>query len=237
MTDNYVHLISPVHYNQIPDIRFQMPPPKTQLLGLGRILVQHDVHDHFGVHLLHRHFELEDGTVLFNNHVDDRTEISGMVDIQDLDTAKLHPHCFLLDDNGEFVSYEYEDVGDYDGTIPKSLTTDLTEYLVANNLQRVLALEKVGPGAVESGLYWGEYPLHETATIRKVVSDKAAEDKRVGIVGKPTGWVFHQEAGGVVTCENTCFWGGASSCTCGCLQGSSCNCSSCPGEGGCPAPA
>jgi hypothetical protein len=201
MPDNHVYILPSSQYNQIADIHDQAVPPTSQLLGVGKILVQHDMHRKLGVHLLHRHFAINEGMIILNSLDGEAREIAQMTDIAVVDITKLRAHGYMLDHDSIFVPYEYEESSAPVDSVPQPALDDLAEYLVANNLQHVLAIEKINPDVAHSGIFMAEYNLHKTGTYRKLVQRKDEIGR-----GKPTAWVFDVGDDGEVTCENICIY-------------------------------
>lgn len=185
-------------YNQIPHIDDQPAPSISQLLGLGEIIVRHNLEARFGLHLLHRHFEIKENTVMFN-YVDEEKEISSMTSLSDIDEGKIRPQCFLFDRDAGFISYEYGYDEDRDATIPEPLATDLAGHFAENNIGHLLAIERIDGNT--KGLC-AEFPYGEFATFRTPVNSH----DRTPDVATDTAWIFRKAADGSIALETTCYW-------------------------------
>jgi len=189
-------------YNEIVRIEDQAKPEISQLLGIGKILVDHKLNEQYGVHLLHRHYDIDDGTIIFN-YSEGGKQFSKMTNVSDLDDNKLSPDCFLFDgnDNG-FVPFEYGYGNTKDAIkLPMSLQKELAAYFTANHLAHLLAIERLNPDAVAK--YWCEHPAGETATYRVPV-DKSLVEGSTGGCNTPTAWLFHESKDAAVGVELTC---------------------------------
>jgi len=189
-------------YNQIPHIDDQAIPSIAQLLSVGEILVRHNVHTQFGVHLLHRHFEIDDETIMFG-FLDGDREYSKMTKVAALDTQKLHPQCFLFDGNDGFIPYEYKYDERSDGLtmLPSPLSDDLSKHFKANDLEHLFAIERIlADGPDLNSRFCREYPAEDFATFRIPVDDGMQD------IDKDTAWIFQETNDGLVTVQTTCQW-------------------------------
>jgi len=192
--------ISASRFNQIPHIDDQSIPSISQLLGIGEILVYHKANDRFGVHLLHRHFEIDNDTVMFG-FVDGDKEYSKMTKLSDLDPQKLRPQCFLFDSNEGFVPYEYKYGDGQSEILPALLSEDLGKHFMVNNLQHLFAIERLQPSASRADApFCREYPAEAFATVRVPVEDG------IQALDKDTAWVFRAGEDGQIITRTTCSW-------------------------------
>lgn len=123
-------------YNSLPTIMQQSPPSDAHLEGLGALLVSHGVHNHLGISLLHRHYVLKDDAVM----VHDGLRCSPVAPAAT--PSSLGGASFFLHD-GSFQAFEYEQE-DEEADIPSAFLEDLARYLVANGLEKNIALSKLG---------------------------------------------------------------------------------------------
>ena len=65
-------IIYPSDFNAIPDIHNQVdfPNDPTLVTALGDVFQKYDVHERFGLHLLHRHFILPENCLMLKSKVD-----------------------------------------------------------------------------------------------------------------------------------------------------------------------
>jgi hypothetical protein len=109
------------------------------LIGLGKIFVKHGVTSNFGVHLLHRHFPIPDGSVMLYDNRDPDMEICWVTPLDRTIHAELRGRTFKVNDSGQFVPYEY-DIGD-DFQVSNEFLAELSDEIQKNGQQDVLALE------------------------------------------------------------------------------------------------
>ena len=184
-------------YNQIPHIDDQDIPSTSQLLGIGEIIVRHNLESHFGVHLLHRHFKIHQDTIIFKS-VEGEKEVASMTNLSNLDDEKIRPQCFLFDRGAGFLSYEYAYDDEGVSIIPEPLAMDLMRHFTQNDIGHLLAIEKINGNAERLSR---EYPHGEFATFRMQVD----EDKTLDI-NTDTAWIFRKLPDGSVAPQTTCYW-------------------------------
>ncbi|KAK0717796.1 hypothetical protein B0T26DRAFT_599220, partial [Lasiosphaeria miniovina] len=129
-------------YNTLRGDADQLPVKEEHLQQLAELFVKYGVDKVFGIHLIHGHFNIEEGNVLVG---EDTTEPlcrwTKPVAIGSLDLDNLYGHTFVVTDKG-FRPYEY-----LVGALPNltDLSNDflpeLVSFLQKNNLTEVLALE------------------------------------------------------------------------------------------------
>ena len=191
--------ISSNRYNQIPHIDDQGIPAHSYLVGVGEIITRHNLQSQFGVHLLHRHFNVSPDTVIFQS-VDGGKEISRMTDLKDLDATRISPQCFLFDGEAGFISYEYAYDDSTPSLIPEPLASELATHFAQNeHLSQLLAIEKIN-GNTEA--VYREHPYGEFATYRVEVHD----EDRTPDVATDTAWCFRKLENGAVSVQRTCQW-------------------------------
>jgi len=131
-------------YNQLQDISAQPTEVSEQHLeGLAQILVCHDVHNRFGIHLIHSHFKLDECSIMLRTPIPERSGYwTRQVDISKVDLHDIHGHVFALGSNGHFMAYEYGTgpASDMSTFGPKFLC-DVVQYLTSNKLDDILGLE------------------------------------------------------------------------------------------------
>ncbi|KAG5763955.1 hypothetical protein H9Q72_007972 [Fusarium xylarioides] len=102
--------------NGLPQPEEQPEISDTTLKNLGELFVRHDAHDAFGIHLLHAHFQVPEGNVLYG--------------------IQVQP-------NGAFVPYEFQEgeAPSKAAKVPKAFFQELAEFLHLNNLAGLVALQ------------------------------------------------------------------------------------------------
>jgi len=186
-------------YNQISHIDDQAIPSLSYLVGIGEIIARHNLESQFGVHLLHRHFNISPETIIFKA-VDGEKEISSMTCLTDLDATRISPQAFLFDGEAGFISYEYAYDDSTASRIPEPLASELAIHFMQNqNLRHLLAIEKIN-GRTEK--VYREYPHGEFATYRVEIDD----EDRIPDVATDTAWCFRKLTDGAVSVQRTCSW-------------------------------
>lgn len=170
------------------------------LKHLGELFVRHEAHDTFGIHLLHTHFLVPEGCVLYGTQV----QVSGNsescwtkpVSVKELATKPIHGHVFHLQPNGTFVPYEFQE-----GEPPSKLASvssaffqDLAEFLHLNNLADLVALQLL------------DGPRERTYTELLVGPQSTLMMDTKDVLGfEPakitTGWLFQVGNDGVISCK------------------------------------
>ena len=132
-------LISAKDFNSIPYLHTQKPfPAAATVAALGNLFFRHHVHDRFGIHLLHRHYEIPEDHIVLKSQVDDEISLTKIEPVKALDTDKLRGVLYRLADNG-FQAYEFEYGAEPE--IPPDFLKELTEFLLSNKLEDLIALD------------------------------------------------------------------------------------------------
>jgi hypothetical protein len=113
------------------------------LQELASLFKRFNVQDKFGMHLIHGHFQLDEGNVMVGTAL---TSVRGCwtkpTSITDLEPAEIHGHIFRLTESGEMQAYEYREgpTTNLEGVDP-AFFHELVKYLQANDLTNLLGLE------------------------------------------------------------------------------------------------
>ncbi|KAK1976169.1 hypothetical protein LZ30DRAFT_735293 [Colletotrichum cereale] len=135
--------LSSLTYNLLPDDGDQPEVQQVHLQKLADLFKRFNVQDKFGMHLIHGHFQLEEGNIMLGTAL---ASVRGCwtkpTRITDLKPAEIHGHIFRLTESGEMQAYEYRDgpTTNLDGVDP-AFFQELVEYLCVNNLTKMLGLE------------------------------------------------------------------------------------------------
>ena len=92
----------------IPEIEDQVQLSFEQLQALRDILKGHNVQDKFGLHLLHRHYEMSENAIAMTARIDDDIEITKATSIAEIDHTVIRGQFYRLNEKGQFQAYEYE---------------------------------------------------------------------------------------------------------------------------------
>ncbi|POR32585.1 Uncharacterized protein TPAR_07209 [Tolypocladium paradoxum] len=187
-------MLSSAAYNQLPDDENQPDPSEHHLQELARLFMRYDVQNKFGLHLIHGHLSIPDGTVMFGRSF---TGPDGFwtkpTNVDDLNLGYIHGHIFMLSsDGGGFVPYEYREGLPIEMTgVDTAFFAELAQYLKDNSLAGLLGLQALcgepPEDMVEFVLDGGEgtVMLHRTAA-------------NYGRSYKVTDWRVQQQEGGIV---------------------------------------
>lgn len=134
-------------YNSLPQPEEQPGISDTTFKDLGELFVRRDAYDSFGIHLLHAHFPVPEGNVLYGIQV----QVSGNsescwtkpVSAKELAAMPIHGHVFHLQPNGAFVPYEFQEgeAPSKAAKVSKVFFQELADYLHLNNLADLVALQ------------------------------------------------------------------------------------------------
>jgi hypothetical protein len=134
-------------YNILPHPEEQAEVTDSTLKALGELFVRHRVRDIFGIHLLHSHFAVPEGTALLGIRfqVSEASQAcwTKPVSVEELATKSIHGHVFRLQSDRTFVPYEFQEGGaasEAAGTEP-AFFHELADFLHRNNLANLVALQ------------------------------------------------------------------------------------------------
>lgn len=137
---------SSLAYNLLPDDRDQPDVQQAHLQELASLIKRYNVHDKFGIHLIHRHFQVDEGNVMLGTAL---TSVRGFwtkpTSITHLNPTEIHGHIFRLAGSGEMQAYEYREgpTTNLDSVDP-AFFQEFIEYLQANDMTNLLGLEVLG---------------------------------------------------------------------------------------------
>ncbi|OJD13764.1 hypothetical protein AJ78_05814 [Emergomyces pasteurianus Ep9510] len=163
-------------YNKLLDDSAQPPVADEHITHLAEIFVHHNAHDVLGIHLIHGHFNIPEGTV---------------TDIDRIDPTSVHGHIFALTKDG-LCAYELQD-----GPLPNlshvgpRFLNDFTDYIVKNNLAGLIGLQVLGWGARSMS----ELILDQGTVMLDSSCVKNTEPTRI------TGWRFESVNGNPRVCS------------------------------------
>ncbi|KAI0487153.1 hypothetical protein F4859DRAFT_502388 [Xylaria cf. heliscus] len=178
------------------DVANSLPQPEEQpdifdttLKNLGELFVRHGAHDAFGIHLLHSHFQVPKGKVLY------RTQVQP-ISAKELTTKPIHGHVFSLQPNRAFVPYEFQEgeAPSNAAEVPKAFFQKLAEFPQLNNLAGLVALQVL------------DGPKDQTNTELLVGSQSTPIMNTKEVLGfRPaqitTGWSFQVGEDGIISCK------------------------------------
>ena len=168
--------------------------PLEHLQGVGEILCRHGLQSLFGVSLLHRHDDLQEGSAMVHSRPDSHTDICQMVPVGGETALSRHSPClYHLNQKRQWQSLEFDrrSERDVDLAIPgDGFWRQTRSFLEAHQLENVLAVSRLSP----DGQFWIEALLENgTGTIsRRVPRDQYVHTGSGRVV---TEWAFHKEEG------------------------------------------
>ncbi|TQN70587.1 hypothetical protein CSHISOI_04880 [Colletotrichum shisoi] len=135
--------LSSLAYNLLPDDGDQPEVQQVRLQKLADLFKRFNVEDKFGMHLIHGHFQLDEGTVMLGTAL---ASVRGCwtkpTRITDLKSTEIHGHIFRLTEAGDMRAYEYRDGPPTNlDSVDPTFFHELVEYLRVNNLTEILGLE------------------------------------------------------------------------------------------------
>lgn len=185
--------IATAHYHKIKDFTEQEHEiPLTTLATLASLFVKHQVHNHFGISLLHRHQDTNIGSVMVHSKLQILDQEVDICQAKTFDSRLFHACSYFLDEDMGFLPYEYS-TEDHGASAECLFLDELACFLLENKLQTVLALccasksispwfeysipDNSGTIAVQNPLQvqldlveaeWNFHPLKDTITITTV---------------------------------------------------------------------
>ncbi|KAF3480213.1 uncharacterized protein GIQ15_05560 [Arthroderma uncinatum] len=174
-------------YNTLLDDSEQPPIADKHIANLAEIFVRNDAEKVFGIHLIHGHFKIPQGTVILGtNFKDPSLRWARVTSIDKVDPLRVHGHIFALTKDG-LCAYELQDgpLPDLSGVRPQFLDSFIN-YLVKNDLTSVIGLQVLGC----SNCSMSELILDQGT----VMLDSSCVKNPV--LSRITGWKF-EEVGGI----------------------------------------
>ncbi|KAK0721882.1 hypothetical protein B0T26DRAFT_850133 [Lasiosphaeria miniovina] len=138
-------MFSPPRYNSLKDDADQPYVDDTHTQNLAALFVRHNAENVFGVHLIHGHFQIAEGTVMVGtNFRNPDVRWAKPTDSNKLEGSSIHGHIFVLTDSG-FRAYEFQDGPPPDLTaVDENFLAEFSGYIVANNLTGLIGLQVLG---------------------------------------------------------------------------------------------
>lgn len=170
VTDNSVLdvAILPAHEfnSSIADIhdQYDLPTDPVIVAALADVFQKHNVQECFGIHLLHRHFILPDGHIMFKPPpVESDISLTKITKVDVVDINKIRGTLYFLNDRGKFQAYEFEYGNPLE--IPSAFLKDLSSRLKEFDLEKVVALDVSGGTVNRTFPKSLEYTIGNFATV------------------------------------------------------------------------
>lgn len=190
-------------YNSLPLINNGTAPPlQNELDALGDIIRKHGLEDHFGLHLVHRHFAIPDEHVLASVLTNDGCEVHVPVPKSQLGESFEGVH-FMLTPEGQYRPFEFAPKSKRKDGIqqqqedvtpdPESFLTEFTARLRQMQLADTIALtiaDKQSQREVVGDAWTVHYHCEESTAACRAARTIA------------TGWRCERGVPGVIECTN-----------------------------------
>ncbi|KLU90687.1 hypothetical protein MAPG_10539 [Magnaporthiopsis poae ATCC 64411] len=175
--------------SRVLTMRPSLTSPRRTSKKLAALFTRHGAEKAFGIHLVHGHFQIPEGTVMVGtNFQNPDMRWTKTTDLDKLDTSSIHGHIFVLTKNG-FRAYEFQDGPLLDlSHVGRDFLADFSRYLADNNLADVIGLQVLGDEPCNShGM--SELILDQGTIMLDTSLVKNCEPTRV------TGWSFGSSNG------------------------------------------
>lgn len=141
-------------FNRLPLFEHQQQHiPSPTLDSLAAIFIEHDVQEHFGICLLHRHCETEPDWVMTHSIAADGDDLCLPEPLERRrHLGPIRPCSYFYSDaHGYFLPFEFESIragaapAAAETAVSEEFLSDLASFLCAHSLQKILGLSRVSP--------------------------------------------------------------------------------------------
>ena len=162
--------------------------------------MRHGVQDVFGIHLIHGHFRIPEGSAMFEVEL---AEVDGMkgcwtkpLPAKDLATQSVHGHIYRLQSEGTFVPYEFRTglAGTAATTTDPAFFQEVAHFLRNHGLQDLLGLELLDRPQDQDSM---ELVLGPQGTVLMERKDLTSRLVSYGV----TSWSFKVGEQGIISCN------------------------------------
>ncbi|KAH8755402.1 hypothetical protein F5883DRAFT_430613 [Diaporthe sp. PMI_573] len=179
-------------YNSLPKDHEQPEIADTHIQDLATLFVRYGAHTAFGIHLIHAHFEIPQGTVLIGENHDldgasnPRCRFAKSAYISPENFGNIHGHIFIFTKHG-LRPYEYQAGPLPNLQVGNKFFVDLHDYLETNGLTGIVGLQLLDTS----------YPLDmvELVVFQATLMLDRSSLRDGGRIGKRTGWRFAVQNG------------------------------------------
>ena len=130
--------ISAEDFNQIVDIYDQDQIDHDTLTAIAKIFESHEVTNKFGLQLLHRHYQMPEGSIAVTSSIGDSIAVTKITPVGNIDPAAIRGQLYLLNSKGKFQAYEYEHGKPI--SFPSGFLADMASFIQQHSLQSKVAL-------------------------------------------------------------------------------------------------
>ncbi|KAF2752401.1 hypothetical protein EJ05DRAFT_446719, partial [Pseudovirgaria hyperparasitica] len=158
---------------------------------IGELFIEHDVQQHYGVGLLHRHFDLQDNQIMLHRLNAGDIDVCSVCDVHSVDATLLVPHSLYLNSMLTFEPFEYS-LGDT--RVPHfdtSFLDALRDLLISLALRETISLVPNPSDGMPNGIIVENTLAGIEATQSTVQPREWTPHK--GDTAVITGWRFHQD--------------------------------------------
>lgn len=153
-------LVPAKDFNKIPHIDDQPALDPELAKEIGLIYQKHNVLELYGLHLLHRHYEITDNTVVHITAVDECIHVTKPSPADTVDLNNMRGRLYILNEAGKFQAYEYEPGPS--SSFSESFLEDFADFIKKHNLRYRVALDAHAAAAKYPSI---EFPAGSDATV------------------------------------------------------------------------
>ena len=161
---------------------------------LAELLIQFNLQNIFGIHLIHGHLEVPKDHVMMGFRSQDSLSSwwTKPTPINRILMSSLHGHIFMLSSTSHLIAYEFREgpLPTDVGSIDQRFFQQFAETLVTNNLESLIGLQVLEDPPHQPML---EFVIAGQGTI--MINKEIARGREV----RTTGWVFERTKDGVIS--------------------------------------
>lgn len=166
-------------YNNLPHVDEQPTPPSAFLEVVGEMFLRHNIHEYFGLSLLHKHFKLQPHEIMLHRDQAGSPEAP----VKDLEGRSYYLH------QDGFQAYEFQFRDRITCTPGRGFLVDLRDLLQAYKLETIIGLTRINP---DTPVMLERLYAQSRRHISTPLTDEADENMVI------TQWRFEQRDGGGV---------------------------------------
>lgn len=187
LSANFAHAAA--HYSTVPLFEQQQHDVDIGVLhALAHVFVRYELHEDFGISLLHRHYDIAENTVMVHTKSWEEDRYVDRCRAEMLGLRPIYPILFYLHNQREYLPCEYSACVPKTKTPSEQFLQELASLLQEKNLENVLGLSI----RTDEDEHWLEQmPPDDTGTMATTTS----LDDAAGWI--PTGWAFRRTADSV----------------------------------------
>ena len=193
-------LLPPVAFNGIKSFEEQDQILKDEdLQAIAEVYVRNQMHNEYGVGLLHRHTILPEGSVMVHRNLGGNVDICEAGRLDSLDRSRLIANSLFLNADGKFQAFEY-DIEVSRGAraiLHSEFLSQLRDMLVDRGLAGSIAI--IPSPALEGDSV--EYLLPGERGMIRVPRHQIRDEDLDRGNSVVTGWSFHRNEDGSVECK------------------------------------